>query len=173
MKKLVFILLLIIVSACQSTSSDKENLGNATDKELENESETPAFLEKKPSFTLKQGEKEINQKVISECWAENCLEESSFPGDREGGINLNKETNEIKATKLTSTEDVKISISGKVPDQLSFMKQAGSSLEDVLVENNTIKLDEKGTQPYLLTARWYKNGSFLGSKTIGFVLDVK
>ncbi len=173
MRRVIFILLLIIVPACQSNDNEEGNINDSQNSETGNESQEVEPLKKKPTVTLEQGNKEINYKIISECWAENCSEGSVFPERVAGGINIKEETEDIKSTNVNSSEEIAIKINGVPPDQLGYMKQVGSTLTDATVEDATFEVYKEGTHHFLLTARWYdENDSFQGSKTIGFVLEV-
>ncbi|MFQ3544441.1 hypothetical protein Q7A53_10150 [Halobacillus rhizosphaerae] len=172
MKKTLYVLLLLLLAACQSNSSneaaDQEPLSN----DSSNQSTSLSELKEKPEIILKAGGEKINKQIISECWAEQCSEDSSFP---RGTVDINEDTQGIQPVRVTSQQDIYIKIKGKSPDKVSYMMlKNGSSIVDATVDKDTIPVHGHGTHKILLSAHWYsQGGTFLGSKTIGLVINIK
>ncbi|MFD2925288.1 hypothetical protein [Halobacillus naozhouensis] len=165
MKKLIFGLLILFLTACQSSDPNASN-GSNTNEEKEK-------YEEKPDITLSQGDKEITAKVVKECWVENCTEQSAKVGD----VNLLKITNDLHPTNVTVGKDISIKVDGPKPTKMGYfvqeMELQGASLEDHSLEGNKIPLHEGGAKKfYLLSATWYNGDEFVGSISKAFILKI-
>ncbi|WP_430786944.1 hypothetical protein VBD025_15150 [Virgibacillus flavescens] len=167
MKKMNFLLLILLLTACQSGGSNTSS-GSNTDKDKKE-------FEEKTTITLIQGDKEVTTKVIKDCWAKNCTEQSAGFEN----VNLVEMTNRIQPTKVAVDNDIKIEVDGPKPSKMSYIVQQmelhgeSASIEDHSLESNKIPLHEEGAKKhYLLTAIWYNGEEFIGSTSIAFVLKI-
>ncbi|WP_079527927.1 hypothetical protein [Halobacillus hunanensis] len=167
MKKLIFLLLILFLTACQSGDSKASNNSNANGEKGNDE--------KKPTITLSQGNKEITAKLVKECWAENCTEQSAMFE----GIDLLEITDNIHPANVEAGKDISIKVDGPKPTKMGYFVQevelngTGASLEDHSLEDSKIPLHEEGAKKhYLLIASWYKGDEFIGSISKAFVLKI-
>lgn len=166
MKKLGFFALLLIITACQPGEAGSDTSSNG-----EEESQNTAPIEEKPTLAFQTEGTEIQAETVRECWVENCQEENSMP---EGSLSLVEKTEAIPGTTVRSGDTVHVEIDGEKPDRLSYQMQEGGDMVSQNLEEQSIEVYGEGEQHFLLTAKWHTDeGSFQGSKTIGFVLNVE
>ncbi|WP_226577951.1 hypothetical protein [Halobacillus litoralis] len=163
MKKTLILAVLLISAACQQ--------GGVDSKEAASEKETATIpLKEEPTLILQLDGEKMAGETIWECWVEYCSKESAFPSN----VYIEGETDHLQPVSITRGERVKVRIRGEKPDQLSYMMQEEGHVESKSVEEDSFSVYGEGKQHFLLTAEWStEEGDFQGSKTIGFVLNVK
>ncbi|SFF57024.1 hypothetical protein SAMN05216353_10223 [Halobacillus alkaliphilus] len=170
MKKLVYIILLMLLAACQPGETETSN---SNSNSSESESESKQALEEKPSVTFTYKGEEIEANSIRQCFAPDCSENSATVDQ----MNHKEMAEGLEPTQVEDGEKIQVHIDGKQPTQTHLSRYYGTTIEGGTLEENEITIhsaskDER-KESFFVRLDWYnENQEFLGSVSKAFIVNV-
>ncbi|WP_101842451.1 hypothetical protein [Halobacillus sp. Marseille-P3879] len=153
-KNLIFFLLIILLSACQSEPTEEKQK-----------------LDEQPTVTFSYEDEEIDSNNIKGCFVDDCSEENAFV-ER---INHSEFTEGLEPPEVKHGDEIKVEINGQEPTEVYYSRNfdEGTTTQDHTLNGNKIEIHGEGTEQYFMVFKWYnENDEFLGALSKAFEIEV-
>ncbi|MCA1010553.1 hypothetical protein [Halobacillus halophilus] len=175
MRKLVYIVLLLLLAACQPGETDKPtSSSDSGSASKETQDESKEVLEERPSVTFTYEGEEIETNDIRSCFAPDCSKNSATIDE----MNHKEMTEGLEPMQVKDGKSIQVHIDGKQPSQTHLSRYYDTTIEGGRLEGNEITIHsaskDKRKESFYVRLDWYnKNREFLGSISKAFKVNVE